>query len=207
MKEPQLTKCELELTLPFDYSKILDDKILKDLKFSKKGETVHLKHLEFDVNTALSLSIRELDATDAIPVLKRRRITRAMERYMPREIVNSLLKRIYSELDHEFKMIQKKYRLDQLYRLEAHGDSFGEVHSILTQILEAFPQKKRTIVRRRFQVSIRHLSDIFLSNVQRILKEMGLPKSAISRVLIAIREEEHMLRHTGPREYSLSDFA
>lgn len=205
-EKPQLEKCELELTLPFDYSKLLNPKSLLDLKLSKKGELVHLRHLEFNVDQSLSLSIRELNSTDVIPALRQRVFRRALDKYMPRELATRLYDGIFLEMNNEFTNMLKKHRIGQIYKLEVQGDSFEKVHSILSQILETFPKKKRTIMQRRFQFSIHRLTDSLYSTLRRVAEGVGLPKSAIRRLLIEIKREEDRIRETHPRAYDLSDF-
>lgn len=207
-KSPRLEKCKLELITPFDYSKVLDKKGLKDLRFSKKDKTVQLKSLKFDIDSSLSLLIEELKATDFINRFTQRSFEKALEKYMPRSRVIRFRDKVYSSMERDFYSLLEKGGMKNLYRLEARGDSYEEVHSILYEILKTFPKNKRKIMQKRFRALGSRFSIYLSRNIEREAKDYGLPLSLTRRLLLEIRRDEnaHNIRGRISRDYSISEF-
>jgi hypothetical protein len=182
----ELTDSTFQLTLPIEYSVLLDRSEIKGL-LSEDFVELTIGSLEFSVDEKYSISIEPAQIYD-LPVRLSEIMDKFAYRYIPPSVVEEIIGNITSSVEPKVKRLRRDLNLGSVYSMRIQGKNYEKTFEICKRIIKSVPKNKRRKVAR----SIRAYNDTVLEYVYRDFNRMlekYLPPSIRRRIRSQIKSQ------------------
>ena len=187
----ELTDSTFQITLPIDYTFLLDKSEIKEVLSNDFAELT-LDSLEFSVDEKYSFRIAPAQIYNLSERL-REIMDKFVYRYIPISVGEEIINDITLSLGSRMERLKTELNLGSVYSLQIQGDNYEKTYEICKKIINKVPKAKREKVAK----TIREYNALFLEYAYRDLDkgfEKYLPPNVRRRIRSYIQSDLHKLR-------------